>query len=359
MASVFKKSGYKSWRISYLDEHGKRREVQGFTDKKSSETLARELEKQVEQRRLRIATGQEIVESVTVEAAYQKFLIDIGTKGLREKTVAHYKTVLDKLVALFSELTVASVTREKVEEALHTCYKIPAAKTYNVYRQIIRTFFSYCKERDWCEKLPTDKIKPRKTGEGVRQRRAFTSQEFLALLDNCHHRWHTAYKLAVVTGFRRSELRRLKVEHADLSNPARPLWKLPPQVGKSNRYEVLPMHQQCKPIVEELLVGKGSGELLLSWVPSANTTRGHIQKAKIDPVNSSGSRLDFHCLRYTFCSVLAQTLPIQYVRVLMRHASIQQTCDLYMQLGLVDVYEKLHNLPAFEFIEEPPTCLST
>ena len=44
MASVFKSKGKSEYTIFYVDEHGKRRKKKGFTDKRESERLAKELE---------------------------------------------------------------------------------------------------------------------------------------------------------------------------------------------------------------------------------------------------------------------------------------------------------------------------
>jgi hypothetical protein len=44
VASVFKANGKSEYTILYVDEHGRRRKKKGYTDKRESERLAKELE---------------------------------------------------------------------------------------------------------------------------------------------------------------------------------------------------------------------------------------------------------------------------------------------------------------------------
>ena len=55
--------------------------------------------------------------------------------------------------------------------------------------------------------------------------------------------------------------------------------------------------------------------------------------------------MDFHCFRYFFYTLCAKHMPIQMVRLLMRHRDIRQTCNLYMDLGLTDLKDELLKLP--------------
>ena len=51
-------------------------------------------------------------------------------------------------------------------------------------------------------------------------------------------------------------------------------------------------------------------------------------------------------MRYTFCRLMEEVQPIQIVKVLMRHATIALTADLYGKLGIDDLEEKVWNLPS-------------
>ena len=70
-----------------------------------------------------------------------------------------------------------------------------------------------------------------------------------------------------------------------------------------------------------------------------------MAKAGIAPVDAYGRHADFHSLRYTFCRLMGEVLPIQKVKVLMRHGTIGLTADLYGKLGIDDLGEDVWNLP--------------
>ena len=59
-----------------------------------------------------------------------------------------------------------------------------------------------------------------------------------------------------------------------------------------------------------------------------------------------GRHADFHSFRYTFCRLMGEVLPIQIVKVLMRHQTIGLTADLYGKLGIDDLGEKVWTLPS-------------
>jgi integrase len=61
-------------------------------------------------------------------------------------------------------------------------------------------------------------------------------------------------------------------------------------------------------------------------------------------VDAYGRHAHFHSLRYTFCRLMGEVLPIQKVKVLMRHATISLTADLYGKLGIDDLGEEVWNL---------------
>ena len=67
--------------------------------------------------------------------------------------------------------------------------------------------------------------------------------------------------------------------------------------------------------------------------------------ADIAKKDDSGRQVDFHALRYFFCTTLAHDVPIQIVSKLMRHRDIRTTCNLYMDLGLTDLAEATIDLP--------------
>ncbi len=72
-------------------------------------------------------------------------------------------------------------------------------------------------------------------------------------------------------------------------------------------------------------------------MPRIKTLDRDLNRAGLEKRNAEGRSLDFHALRYFFCTQMARSMPIQKVRMLMRHQTMRQTCDLYLDLGIDDI----------------------
>ena len=67
---------------------------------------------------------------------------------------------------------------------------------------------------------------------------------------------------------------------------------------------------------------------------------------RLVPERHNGASVSFHSLRYTLAFNLATAgVSVQKARTLMRHSTIQLTCDLYGELGFGDVDDALDALP--------------
>jgi hypothetical protein len=92
-------------------------------------------------------------------------------------------------------------------------------------------------------------------------------------------------------------------------------------------------------------------------LPRIRTLNRDLARAGIAKRDAEGRQVDFHAFRYFFCTQLARSMPVQKVRVLMRHSTLKQTCDLYLQLGLDDLAEDVWSLPALGGLTNPPEQL--
>ena len=82
-----------------------------------------------------------------------------------------------------------------------------------------------------------------------------------------------------------------------------------------------------------------------------------MRKVGIPTVDGNGRHADFHSLLYTFCRLMGEVLPIQIVKVLMHHATIALTADLYGTLGIDDLGEKGWSLPSLGLVGVTPCGL--
>jgi hypothetical protein len=80
-------------------------------------------------------------------------------------------------------------------------------------------------------------------------------------------------------------------------------------------------------------------------VPKIGSLYKDLQEAGIERRDARGRHADFHSFRYTFCKTVGTVLPIQKVKLLMRHLTLGMTADLYADLEMEDVAEEVWDLP--------------
>lgn len=82
-----------------------------------------------------------------------------------------------------------------------------------------------------------------------------------------------------------------------------------------------------------------------TWRP-AEMLRADLAAAEIDANDESGQVVDFHALRHTFCTMLAQAnVPPKTAQVLARHSSFAMTFDVYARVGSDEEARALTLLP--------------
>jgi integrase len=349
MAAVFRRKGCARYRVRYKDERGASREVAGHRTRKASEDLARRLEGEAEARRRARERGEPAEEPAKPFAeAVEAFAAEVRRLGNSE---GHVKEVRRRLAVIgeacrwrrLGDVGAAGLTAylAKITDAGR------APSTVNKYRHYVSSLLAFCARQGWRADNPVAKVRTAKAAAGGgRRRRAFADAEVAALLAAADETPHGDYvRLALLSGFRVRECTLLEARDVDWGG-ARPLWRPRAEVVKGRRREAVPVLPEAVPLVRRLCEGKGPcGRLLGAKPPTRKVFRSLLKKAGVAEADAEGRHVDRHALRYTFCRMLGRRLPIQTVKVLMRHKDIRMTCNLYMALGLEDVGEELLKLP--------------
>src|SRR5205823_1590373 len=144
----------------------------------------------------------------------------------------------------------------------------------------------------------------------------------------------TVYRIAAYSGLRRIELQR--IQRCDCTPTGeQPKWHLRPEVSKNGLAWTLPMLPECAAVLRPIWEAAEPGQpLLWRMVPDIERLHDDLERAGIARVDERGRHADFHGFRYTFCKVVGGELPIQKVKVLMRHLTLQMTADLYGELEM-------------------------
>jgi integrase len=156
---------------------------------------------------------------------------------------------------------------------------------------------------------------------------------------------HLLYLIAGLSGLRRSEQRQLQPCDLTPTGP-NPAWHLRPAITKAKRLERVPMLPDCAAAIRPLWEATPAGQPLWARWPGHQTFDKDLRRAGIAKTDAEGRLVTYHSLRYFFCTLVGRQLPIQTVRLLMRHRDIRTTCNLYMDLEMTEVQEAVLRLPS-------------
>jgi integrase len=338
----------RTYRIAYINEAGRRVTTGGFTDKTATLSKANALERNAQRAQAGLPVAQAEQLRKPIAELSDLYVEQMQLAGLSE---AHIKETNRLLVTLWKECEwtcLAEIRAEKLMKFLASKQQEGrGTRTINSYRDALKTFVDWCKGQHWIEENPISHVrKARSKGKKHKPRRAYTTEEFQTLIKATpSENRRQIYQIAGLSGLRRGELQ--KLERRDLSPTGkRPTWHLRAEITKGRRLDKVPMLPDVVPIVLPLweAIDEPTGRLFPTW-PRHQTLDQDIKRAKIKKIDSEGKCVDFHSLRYFFCTLLGRTLPIQKVKVLMRHKNIRETADLYMNLCLEDVGEEIWTPP--------------
>lgn len=302
MASVFRASGRRKYSVAYRDENGRRRVVPGFVDKRATEALATDLERQA----ARFATGLAVRRRSTSPADFEKHLLDAGS------CVAWAKTCRQRI--------------EKVRAGGVASLDSLSPDTKRRYKQLLASWFEFSGEK-LGGSMPDYSRR-----ESSFRRRALTRDELSRLLASSPPNRRLVYLVAAFTGLRRGELRRLC--WSDVTEDRVTVY------GKAGRVESVPLHES----VAQALATRGAGTVF-RHIPYRTTVASDYQRAGVAAVPNRVA--DFHSLRYTFCTMLALAgVNVWEAMKLMRHRDVRLTTRLYLDATQLDVAGAVAKIPA-------------
>lgn len=218
-------------------------------------------------------------------------------------------------------------------------------KTLNDYLSMLNCFMSWLLDNGFLGENPIAKVKRIPVrGRHAFERRALSGQEIKKLLSAAPESRRVVYVVALTTGLRRGELEAVKV--ADIFLDAdQPYLRARASTTKNGKEALLYLHADAVDILRGWLFGLDRDSLCFD-VPSMDIFRKDLKFAGIDSSNS-GSRLDFHSLRHTFCTRLAQSgISPQVAKEAMRHSDIALTTNIYTDAGQLSVASDLLRLPS-------------
>ncbi len=403
MASVFKQAytggKTKTWYAEFRDHHKVRRRLPGYRDKRSTEDLARNVERIAELRRARAPLGDLALWAKGLPRPMRSRLVSWGlvdddahdtarpllehledfrsALAARGNTARHTRQTLAQITrilegchvsnwadleALPVEKFLASVREDRPDE------RGMGRQTSRYYLASLRAFTKWMVENGRATADPLRTAKPAKDARADvrRARRALSIEEQRLLLvktaaaperhgmSGAERAW--VYRVVLETGLRSSELRSLLVSSFSLVGD-QPSVTLQAAYSKHRREDVLPLRRETARALESFLRGRPRSAPAFS-IPhtwrAALMLGEDLAAAEIATVDErgcvvpdeKGRILDFHSLRHSFISTLAESgVAPKVAQALARHSTIQLTLDRYTHIRADDDRRALAMLP--------------
>jgi len=371
MASIYKltrdkKKKNATYWVSFQDHEGNRRTKKGFTDKQLTQQLAARLEDEVRLRKTGMIDAD--LESnakrnqVSIKEHLQEFEQSLIRRNNTEKHVRLMVGRIQRIVEGCEFKKVVDLSAEVVE-----CYLTDLRetadlghRTINHYAAAFEQFTSWLTRTDRIAVNPVKKL-PRLNNEtDIRhKRRALTSEEFSKLIEatfssedlvQCYDGETRAriYLLSYLTGLRKSELGSLTPSSFNfVTNP--PIVTIAATISKHRKEDVLPLHPDLVPMLQDWIVDLQSDEVLFPKLAKRRASimvQKDLARAGI-PYKTSAGIADFHAVgRHSYVTELLRngaTLP--EAKELARHSDIKMTMQ-YTHIGLEDQAKALASLPS-------------
>jgi integrase len=159
------------------------------------------------------------------------------------------------------------------------------------------------------------------------------------------------YSLAIQTGLRSVELRSLTPESFDFKGRP-PTVKVLAAHSKHRREDTVPLRADLAKKMDNFVRGKAAGEPVFPMPEKTAVVRmfrSDLKAAGIKYRDASDRVADFHSLRVTFASILAQAgVHPKTAQDLMRHSDVNLTMNYYTFTVLSARAEALESMPDFD-----------
>ncbi len=261
-------------------------------------------------------------------------------------TYTNYRGRLGTFVRFLDEhgtADVRGVTPQVMELYRLQLHDRMMVSSVNQALMVVSGLFSWARRMRLVDHNPVSDIElPRQRSE----RRAFTDQERLKLLQGASDEWRPVWKFLLLTGLRRKEMTRLAVESFELETPV-PFVRVH---GKGDKWRNIPLEGELLLVAKELMrraVAAGRASI----VGYSYHYFGRIWEAERTRVGLP-SDLTLHSFRHDCATRLANDgrTPLTEVRDLLGHSSVRVT-ETYvhrderkLRAGLANLGDELREL---------------
>jgi integrase len=362
VASVYKPSGSKKYKITYRDHTGRLRKATGTTDKSASQQIANDFERTERLRaqglvdpkaeRYRDHEARPIAEHVV---AFQRALASKGGSKRHPEVTASRAL---KVLGLAKVGRISNISLSAILDALKMLRDEGlSGETINHHVRAVKGFSRFLHKDGRAREhalahLPTAHAQP------TFRRRELTPEECVRLikaaqLGRTTHKLSgpdraILYELALGTGFRANELRSLTTGHFNLESEP-PTVTVRPEDSKNGKEAVQPISRELAERLRPWLDRKTPGTRVFGdrlTDRTAEMLRVDLKAAGI-PYETASGIVDFHGTRVTYVSDLVSSgASVKTCQTLARHSTPSLTIGIYAKASLHDINGAVESLPS-------------
>lgn len=344
----------KKWYIEYADATGTTRRVPGYKDKRASEQKAADLERHAERERAGILDVTYEHTQALVAEHIDAWLADLERARRSPEYTRKVASCIDRMRRELRWVKLGSIQPDSVSRWLGLQMQNGLGeRTANHYLEAGVAFCNWCVAQRRMERNPLAILPKTQVLEPRCVRRAATLDELRRLLSVAGKR-AIVYLTAMLTGFRRKELRLLEWRDVILDDDL-PRIELRLATTKSRRADTNPLPPEAAEALREArpATWKPTDRVFRS-IPKSSTVQDDLRRAEIER-EIDGKKLDLHALRMTFGTLLATSkVDIREAMGLMRHTDIRLTTRVYTDPRLIDTHGAVRKLPQIRG-DEPNT----
>jgi len=355
MASVHRRgdvnSGY--WFYTYKNEHGKRRTLKGYKDKRETERVAREVEERA--RKIREGLIDPAEERAVAQrhrsidehiAEYEAVLKTRSTDPRHQRQTM--KSIHDAAEAL-SWTRITGIDAAQVEQWLvdRQAARGFSNRTFNGYLVAIKGFTRWLNRTGRLSADPLAMLSRRNEDKDRRrQRRELNTSELAALIEAAQNGPDLGgisgpdramlYSTIIATGFRESETFSLTPESFELDHADGPSVVVTAAYSKDRRQTRQPLPPEFAEQLRPWLAHAKHGHCL--WKkpqkPCQTLLQPDLAAAGVPYQNAAGEYADFHSLRHSYITRLLRSgVSVPVTQRLARHKTPDLTLRVYAHVN--------------------------
>lgn len=272
------------------------------------------------------------------------FVADLKSTGREKEYYRHIQSRNSRMLKEFGWQTVSEINADQFVAWRNRLEGKP--RTKNHFLDALSAFCNWLLAQRRIETNPVEHVRRVSCPRGTKgNHRSFTPDEITRLIEAAPER-AAVYLLAIITGLRKAELRRLRWEHVHLTDP--PHLKLPAELTKNRRSDIA----WLTPEAAELLLQHNPGGRVRGRVfgdmPTHQTLDVHLKRAGISKHDHLGRSASFHTLRrslITLCHL--NGVDRRTAMAIARHSHSDLTDNVYADLEALPKRDAIMRLPFF------------